>query len=109
MEVQKDIIGYFWIWFCTSEILAIQQYHSFPEAMYLTCWTETASAQGSFTLGPSFPPNDSFVPLKLPEPDILEELVHIIFEFLSFFLADMLPAVRGRRKLGGGEVHAKAA
>ena len=65
-----------------------------------TCWTETASAQGSFTFGPSFPPKDSLVPRKLPEPDILEELVHIIFEFLSFFLADILPAGWGRRKLG---------
>ena len=63
-----------------------------------TCWTETASAQGSFTFGPSFPPKDSLVPRKLPEPDILEELVHIIFEFLSFFLADILPAGWGRRK-----------
>ena len=77
-----------------ERIVAIQLSHSFSGS-YLTCWTETASAQGSFTLGPSFPPNASFVPRRLPEPDILEELVHIIFEFLSFFLADMLLVGRG--------------
>ena len=88
--------SYLWYWWARSR--QSQWYYDFVFSGCPTCWTETASAQGSFTFGPSFPPKDSLVPRKLPEPDILEELVHIIFEFLSFLLADILPAEWGRRK-----------
>ena len=58
----------------------------------ITCCTEMGSAQGSLTLGPSLPVSLMEV-LLLAELPILEDVVQMILDLGSFFLADMVEGV----------------